>query len=157
MRLPDRPSVDDFLKFLKLHLLLFSSSPHLLENIVSHSLNCIHVSERVSQTVDIDSDLFLQAAVAPPSRNSTHSCHRVLMDLATLKAATAPSKRGLKMREVAQNKRLKRHQENESNRPEDRRLLTRKDFNDIAVRFVCAATLHAYAYIVRWFEQFTTE
>jgi hypothetical protein len=79
------------------------------------------------------------------------------MDLATLKAATAPSKRGLQMREAAQNKRLKQHQENESNRPEDKRLLTRKDLDDIAVRFVCAATLHAYAYIVRWFEQFTTE
>ena len=61
------------------------------------------------------------------------------------------------MREAAQNKRLKQHQENESNRPEDKRLLTRKDFDGIAVRFVCAATLHAYAAIVRWFEHFTTE
>jgi hypothetical protein len=79
------------------------------------------------------------------------------MDLATLKAATAPSKRGLKMREAAQNKRLKQHRENESKRPEDKRLLTRKDLDDIAARFVCVAILRAYAGIVRWFEHFTTE
>jgi hypothetical protein len=51
------------------HLVLTSSSLHLhpaspLENIVSHSLNCIHV-------YDVDSDLFSQAAATPRPRHST--------------------------------------------------------------------------------------
>lgn len=78
------------------------------------------------------------------------------MHLAKLTAASKTSKRGQQQRELAEAKRLKQHHENEANRPEDSRLMTRKDLDDHAVRFVCTATLSAYASLIRWFENFVT-
>jgi hypothetical protein len=52
---------------------------------------------------------------------------------------------------------MDRHQQNESNRPEEQRLLNRQDFDVIAKRFVSNATMIAYARIIGYFETFAVD
>jgi hypothetical protein len=74
-----------------------------------------------------------------------------------LRAAVPSSRLATQQKKGKTQERMDRHQQNESNRPEEQRLLNRQDFDAIAKRFVSNATMIAYARIIGYFETFAVD